>query len=175
MAIRLKERMGTARIRAREHELMRILFDGLKSIPNAVVLAGHVQDRLGILSFYFEDVHFNLVVRLLNDRYGIQVRGGCSCAGTYGHYLLHVDPMRSKSITDRIDAGDMTDKPGWVRLSIHPTTTDAEARDAVAALRDIALNAREWSNDYDYDAHANEFRYRGGARDIDVRPWFDIT
>jgi selenocysteine lyase/cysteine desulfurase len=175
MAIRLKERMSTARIRAREHELMSILLEGIRAIPGAVVLAGHIQDRLGILSFYFEDVHFNLVVRLLNDRYGIQVRGGCSCAGTYGHYLLHVDPMRSKSITDRIDAGDMTDKPGWVRLSIHPTTTDAEARDAVAALRDIALNAREWSNDYDYDAHANEFRYRGGARDIDVRPWFDIT
>jgi selenocysteine lyase/cysteine desulfurase len=174
MAIRLKERMGSARMRAREHELMSILLAGLKSIPNAVVLAGHIEDRLGILSFYLEDIHFNLVVRLLNDRYGIQVRGGCSCAGTYGHYLLHVDPKRSKSITDRIDAGDLTDKPGWVRLSIHPTTTDAEAHSAVEALRAIAANAHAWSNDYDYDPHANEFRFRGSAREVDVRPWFDI-
>ena len=69
------------------------------------LLAGHITDRLGIVSFYVEDLHYNLIVKLLNDRFGIQVRGGCSCAGTYGHYLLHVDPRRSGQITDKIDHG----------------------------------------------------------------------
>jgi selenocysteine lyase/cysteine desulfurase len=169
----LKATMGADRMRAREHELMAILLRRIKTIPSAVACRTHRRETRTCRSI--SRTHFNLIVRLFNDRYGIQVRGGCSCAGTYGHYLLHVDPMRSKSITDRIDAGDMTDKPGWVRLSIHPTTSDAEAHAAVDALREIAANAAEWAGDYDYDPHANEFRFRGGAPDIDVRPWFDIS
>lgn len=172
LAIRLKNQMDPARMLAREHELLANLLAGFRDIPGMVMLAGHTEDRLGILSFYLQDVHFNLVVRLLNDRYGIQVRGGCSCAGTYGHYLLHVDPMRSKSITDRIDAGDLTDKPGWVRLSIHPTTSDAEVELAITAVREIAVNATAWAKDYVYDAHANEFRFRGWTEEFDIRPWF---
>lgn len=172
-AIRLKEQMGADRIRARERELMSIVFDGLRDIPGVAILAGHIEERLGIVSFCIENVHFNLVVRLLNDRYGIQARGGCSCAGTYGHYLLHLDERRSKSITDRIDAGDQSDRPGWVRLSVHPTTTDAEARAAVSAIREIAARAPEWAADYAYDRHANEFRHRAAADEVDVAPWFE--
>jgi selenocysteine lyase/cysteine desulfurase len=66
------------------------------------------------------------VVKLLNDRFGIQARGGCSCAGTYGHYLLSIDRTRSAAIRDELLAGELWSKPGWVRLSVHPTMTDAE-------------------------------------------------
>ena len=95
LAVRLKESMGVERMLAREHEIVAALLGGLRSVPKLHLLAGHIDDRLGIISFYVEDLHYNLVVKLLNDRFGIQVRGGCSCAGTYGHYLLHVDPQRS--------------------------------------------------------------------------------
>jgi len=174
-AVRLKEEMGTARMRARERELLARLFAGLRDIPEVVILAGHIEERLGIVSFYLTNTHFNLVVRLLNDRYGIQVRGGCSCAGTYGHFLLHVDPQRSKSITDRIDSGDLSEKPGWVRLSIHPTTTDAEIDLAVRAVREIAANAPTWAADYDYDCHANEFRHRRAGEGVNVEAWFQTV
>ncbi|MDX1429358.1 MAG: aminotransferase class V-fold PLP-dependent enzyme, partial [Rhodothermales bacterium] len=104
LAIRLKERMGVDNITAREHELLPRAFEGLRKVPGLVILADdNEEERIGVVSFYIEDVHYNLVVQLLNDRFGIQVRGGCSCAGTYGHYLLHVDWHRSHRITDKID------------------------------------------------------------------------
>jgi hypothetical protein len=97
------------------------------------------------------------MVKLLNDRYGIQMRGGCSCAGTYGHYLLHVDPTRSKRISDKIDQGDFSLKPGWVRFSLHPTMTDKELDYILSAIEEIIINAKSWSQDYTYSSHTNEY------------------
>ncbi|MDZ7846599.1 MAG: hypothetical protein U5L96_07440 [Owenweeksia sp.] len=54
------------------------------------------RQRLGVISFYIDDLHYNVGVKMLNDRFGIQTRGGCSCAGTYGHYLLNVSPSRRR-------------------------------------------------------------------------------
>jgi selenocysteine lyase/cysteine desulfurase len=106
LSIRLKESMGVPALLAREEELSRSAFEGLRKIPGVRILADHLEDRLSILSFYVQDVHYNLMVKVLNDRFGVQVRGGCSCAGTYGHYLLHVDPIQSKHITDMISKGE---------------------------------------------------------------------
>ncbi len=96
-----------------------------------------------MVSFYIDDLHFNLGVKLLNDKFGIQTRGGCSCAGTYGHYLLNIDPGRSHHITDLIDKGDYSEKPGWIRVSLHPTMTDEE----VTILEKVLLNWQKitWS------------------------------
>ena len=116
LAIKLKNQMGVDKMLAREKELLKTAFARLKQIPSLHILAQDQEERLGIISFYIEDIHYNLMVKLLNDRFGIQMRGGCSCAGTYGHFLLHVDPTRSKRITDKIDQGDLSEKPGWVRF-----------------------------------------------------------
>lgn len=175
LCIRLKEAMGVANIQRREHELLDLVWDRLRSIPGVHVLADQQRDRLGIISFYIDDLHFNLAVRLLNDRYGIQTRGGCSCAGTYGHYLLHVSREHSRSITDRINLGDNTDKPGWVRLSLHPTTTDAEALRLVEAIAALAANHRTWAADYTHNSKNNEFTHHRdtGAIGRRVEAWFD--
>ena len=174
MAVRLKEQMGVANILAREHELRDILMPGLRAIPGVHLLADHLEERLGIFSFYVEDLHYNLLVRLLNDRFGVQVRGGCSCAGTYGHYLLSVDPNRSRAITEKIDSGDLSDKPGWVRLSIHPTTTDDEAHALVDAVRACVLNAAEWSKDYRYCNKRNEYVHPTDADGAETMlSWFE--
>ncbi|MED3563719.1 aminotransferase class V-fold PLP-dependent enzyme, partial [Bacillus xiapuensis] len=86
LCLNLKNRMGVQNILKREKELLGILLPQLERIPTFHILDGHIQNRLGIISFYIENIHYNLIVRLLNDRFGFQVRGGCSCAGTYGHY-----------------------------------------------------------------------------------------
>ncbi len=175
LAIQLKEQMGTEKIRHREEQLVRRLFAELKRIPRLVLLADGIEQRLGMFSFYFDSIHYNLVVRLLNDRFGIQARGGCSCAGTYGHYLLHMDHYSSKRITDRIDAGDLSSKPGWVRISIHPTTRDAEVEYLVNALKSIGEHYEEWVSDYSYDKLSNEYSYREiGSHDVTVEKWFDL-
>jgi selenocysteine lyase/cysteine desulfurase len=177
LAVRLKEAMDVDRMLGREHEIVGALFAGLRSMPRLHLLAGHLTDRLGIISFYVEDLHYNLVVKLLNDRFGVQTRGGCSCAGTYGHYLLHVDPQRSGRITDKIDHGDLSEKPGWVRLSIHPTTTDAEAQYLLGAIEAVVEKGADWAVDYSYSPITNEFshlRMPDNAPAI-VQGWFDLA
>ncbi len=175
LAIRLKEEMGVERIRAREEALVRRAFELLEQVPDLHILGGEHKERLGVFSFYIEGIHHNLVVRLLNDRFGIQVRGGCSCAGTYGHYLLNVDWELSHEITRRIDQGDLSLKPGWVRLSLHPTMTDEELEYIGQALMEVRKNASDWSADYCYDPHTNEYYYCGERPDVEsFRGWFDV-
>ena len=149
--------MGVRNILEREHEIINYLLPRLKSIEGVTVLADHITDRLGVLSFYVTGLHYNLGVKLLNDHFGIQVRGGCSCAGTYGHYLLHVDKAFSNSITSEINSGDLSRKPGWIRLSIHPTMTNEEVTYLYEAVREVAANHHTWGNNYAYNRHTNEF------------------
>jgi YD repeat-containing protein len=176
LAMQLKTAMGESAIRSREREIVPRALRELRRIPGVHVLANELEDRLAILSFYVEDLHYNLMVRLLNDRFGVQARGGCSCAGTYGHYLLHVDPTRSHAITDKIDRGDLSEKPGWVRLSFHPTTTDEELDHCLGAVREIVRHKAAWSEDYSYDPPTNEFRHRGGGGQLgeQVKGWFRL-
>lgn len=157
LAIRLKERIGTDRIRKREEELLQIAFPRLKAIPGVHILADQVTDRLGILSFYIDRVHYNYVVRVLSDHFGIQVRGGCSCAGTYGHYLLHVNKEYSHRITEKIDSGDLSEKPGWIRLSLHPVMSTQDLKFILDAIEAIATHPEKWQALYRYDVHTNEY------------------
>ena len=157
LCIKLKEQMGEENIKAREEELVKIVFNGLRKIEGLHILADNIEHRLGAISFYVDNIHYNLIVKLLNDRFGIQVRGGCSCAGTYGHYLLHVTPEQSQHITEKIDHGDLSEKPGWVRMSVHPTMTNDEIYLFCNAVREITEKITEWSKDYNYLSHKNEF------------------
>lgn len=158
LAIKVKDAMGVSYIEEREKELVKILFDGFSQIPNLHILGEKQKDRLCIISFYVLGLHHNLVVRLLNDYFGVQTRGGCSCAGTYGHILLDVDQLRSHEITDKIDQGDLTDKPGWIRASLHPTNTDEEAYFLVDSIKKVVENSEEWSKNYNFDSSTGEFK-----------------
>jgi selenocysteine lyase/cysteine desulfurase len=134
MCIRLKNEMAVETILAREAELVGLIFSRLSKLDRIHILAGDNKQRLGIVSFIVKGVHHNPVVQHLNDHYGIQVRGGCSCAGTYGHHLLGIDKAWSRRILDRLREGDLSAKPGWVRLSVHPTMTDAEVNYILDAI-----------------------------------------
>jgi len=161
LCIRLKEEMGVENIRRREEEMLEILFDRFSKIKNVEVLEGKFKKRLGVVSFIVEEAPYNLIVKMLNDRWGIQTRGGCSCAGTYGHMLLRVDKTRSYEILDRMRSGDLSCKPGWIRLSIHPTMTDAEIHWIMDAIESTASNFKEWTKAYAYDPASNEYRSIG--------------
>lgn len=174
LCIKLKEDMRTTNILAREEELVKIVFEQFSEIPEAHILASETEDRLGVISFFIEDIHYNLIVKLLNDRYGIQVRGGCSCAGTYGHYLLHVDPTRSSRITKRISKGDLSEKPGWVRMSLHPTMTNEELNQIISAIKEIIKHIDDWAKDYKYDVSTNEFQHISNEDlNLVVNKWFE--
>jgi selenocysteine lyase/cysteine desulfurase len=161
LCIRLKEEMGVAQLLRREEEMVEHIFDRLPEIPGVALLAATQRRRLGIVSFIVEHAHYNLIVKILNDRFGIQTRGGCSCAGPYGHWLLNIDETRSGAIRDSLLAGDMSCKPGWVRLSVHPTMTDDELDFILDAIEITVQRYEEWEKDYVYDAVGNEFVFRG--------------
>jgi selenocysteine lyase/cysteine desulfurase len=171
LCLNLKSKMGVNNILKREKEQLSLLFSHLEKFPEVHILAGNIKDRIGIVSFYIETIHYNLIVRLLNDRYGIQVRGGCSCAGTYGHYLLNIDKTTSKQITEKITHGDMSAKPGWVRFSIHPIMTDEEILTFIQAIREIIDNIDEWKKGYVYDSASNDYFYIDHIRE-DMSPFF---
>ncbi len=177
LAIVLKEQMGTGMIHRREQQLIEKAFDGLPAVPGLHILAPGIRERIGAISFYMDDLHYNLIVKLLSDRYGIQVRGGCACAGTYGHYLLEVTYDHSHRITEMINKGDLSMKPGWVRLSIHPTMTDEELDRVITALHEIRANAGEWEKDYTYNRRTNEFIHKNdtGAARKRVHSWFSFN
>ncbi len=174
LCVKLKEEISPEKMLQREEEILQIIWEGLDKLDNLHLLAGHIRERLGVVSFYIDGLHFNLAVRLLNDRFGIQVRGGCSCAGTYGHFLLHVDKNYSKSITDKINDGDLSEKPGWVRLSINPVMSNKEIHFIVQAITDLYNNFKDWGEEYTYDVHTNEFNHNSNldAETGLVNGWF---
>jgi selenocysteine lyase/cysteine desulfurase len=176
LAIQLKEKMGVKNILAREHELVDYIFTTLNTLPNLHILANQHQDRLGVISFYIDELHYNLGVKLLNDKFGIQTRGGCSCAGTYGHYLLHVDQETSNQLVCQIATGDLIQKPGWIRMSVHPTTTTEEIQYVCESILALAKNHNIWSADYEYNPKTNEFNHTS-ALSIEkerVNNWFTV-
>jgi selenocysteine lyase/cysteine desulfurase len=176
LAIQLKEKMGVQNILDREHELVEYIFAKLNQLPNLHILANQHQDRLGVISFYIDELHFNLGVKLLNDKFGIQTRGGCSCAGTYGHYLLHVDQETSHNLVCQISSGDLIQKPGWIRMSVHPTTTSAEIEFVCESIRLLSKNHLEWAKEYQYNPKTNEFLHKEvkSSEKERVAAWFTV-
>lgn len=166
--------MGIENMLDREHEIVDYIFESLGLVPNIKILAAQHKDRLGVVSFYIDDLHFNMGVKILNDRFGIQTRGGCSCAGTYGHFLLHVDQETSDKLIDEISLGDLIRKPGWIRMSIHPTTTSAEIEFVCESIKALAANHQQWALEYDYNKATNEFTHKKAVAVEDhlIDKWF---
>jgi selenocysteine lyase/cysteine desulfurase len=138
LCFELKSDMTTAKIRERERELADRCFQGLADIEGLTILEPRARKRLGIISFIVDGLHHDDVVKALNDRYGIQSRGGCSCAGPYGHRLLNVGRERSLQILDSLRSGNTRAKPGWVRISLHPTMTNDEVDLIVDSVKEIS-------------------------------------
>ncbi len=176
LCMKLKEEMGVKKILKREEEILAKVWKGMGKISNLHILAKHAKKRLGVVSFYIDNLHYNLGVKLLNDRFGIQTRGGCSCAGTYGHFLLNVDQETSNRIKGEILQGCNTQKPGWVRLSLHPTITTKELKFICDALKELSENIEDWSKDYDYHPIKNDYVHKTVApieKEL-VTSWFAV-
>ena len=165
LAIKLKDAMGVENIQQREAQISQYVMDNLAKNQHVVMLEPNIRQRLAIVSFYVPGAHYNLVVRLLNDKFGVQTRGGCSCAGTYGHILLKVDQDTSSKITQQIDSGDFAEKPGWIRASFHPTTSDKEVAFVVEAINQVTENLAAWSKEYRFNPASGDYEH--GKPEVD--------
>ncbi len=163
----LKDAVGVEVIQAREERLWRHALAEWEEEPGIEILGNHHADRLSIASFRIRCgkrfLHHNFVVAVLNDLFGVQSRGGCSCAGPYGHRLLHIDDGQSHGYDQHAAAGVHGVKPGWVRLNFNYFITDAVRDYLVEAVRLIARHGHRLLTDYTFDPKVGLWRHRGVA------------
>ena len=169
----VKDAVGTDSIRQREEQLWQHAFGRWQSNPNIEVL-GHPQARrLSIVSFRIRVagryLHHNYVVALLNDLFGIQARGGCSCAGPYGHRLLAIGPERSHAYRHEVGVGCEGVKPGWTRINFHYLVSDAVRDYLTDAVDLLARHGHRLLTDYRFDPHTGLWRHHTGLGDPPLR------
>ncbi len=162
----LKQAVGTDLIAAREEQLWRHVLRRWAGSPGIEVLGSHQAARLSIISFRIRHgtqyLHHNFVVALLNDLFGIQARGGCSCAGPYGHRLLAIGPARSHALREEIGHGCDGVKPGWTRVNLNYFISAATAGYIAAAVELIAADGYRLLPDYRFDPRTGLWRHAAG-------------
>ncbi len=167
MVFQLKEAVGTDTIREQEDRHLSRAVATWNEEP-AIELLGNLEaPRLSIVSFVVRSpsgryLHHNYVVALLNDLFGIQSRGGCSCAGPYGHRLLGIDIERSHEFEREIAGGCEGIKPGWVRVNFNYFVSDAVADYIVEAVRLVARDGWRLLGDYCFETATGLWRHRAG-------------
>ncbi|WP_052094834.1 aminotransferase class V-fold PLP-dependent enzyme [Pseudohaliea rubra] len=167
LVFRLQQAVGTDTIEAIEQARVRRVLDTLEAEPDIEILGGTGAERLAIFSLRFRhgasELHYGFVVALLNDLFGIQARGGCSCAGPYGHTLLGLDEDRSAALEAQVNAGLGALRPGWVRLNVNYFIDDAEVAYLLDALRLVARHGWRLLPSYRLDARAGLWKHRDGT------------
>ncbi|HET7350133.1 MAG TPA: aminotransferase class V-fold PLP-dependent enzyme [Marmoricola sp.] len=174
LVFQLKQAVGTETIRAAEERFLSRAVAAWREEPAIEILGNLEAERLSIISFVVRApsgkfLHHNFVVALLNDLFGIQSRGGCSCAGPYGHRLLGIDIERSHEYEREITGGCEGIKPGWVRVNFNYFLSDTVADYIVAAVRLVARDGWRLLGDYRFDTVTGRWTHREGVVEPPLR------
>jgi selenocysteine lyase/cysteine desulfurase len=166
LAFRLKESVGVETIRGLEHDFIRRAIESWSRNPNIEILGNPEAERLSIVSFVIHHgdriLHHNFVVAVLNDLFGIQARGGCSCAGPYGHRLLGIDVETSTRFEEVIATGCEVIKPGWVRVNFNYFISEEEFEFILESVHMVADQAWRLLPSYTYEIETAIWRHRDG-------------
>jgi selenocysteine lyase/cysteine desulfurase len=165
LVLQLKQAVGADVIRARETDFVRRAIESWASHPHIQILGNLGADRLAIVSFEVRRpggrrLHHNFVVGVLNDLFGIQARGGCSCAGPYGHRLLDIDLDTSHEFEREILHGCEGIKPGWTRVNFNYFIGEDTFRYVVEAVHLIASYGYRLLPEYSFDPLTGLWRHR---------------
>jgi selenocysteine lyase/cysteine desulfurase len=163
LAFWVKEQFGANEIERRERRLARAAIERLRAHPRLHLLGSHDAARLSVVSFVVRNgtsyLHPRFVVRLLNDLFGIQSRGGCACAGPYGHRLLGIDEHMSAAYRGQIHAGYEGIKPGWTRVNFNYFIDDDEFEFLLDAVEFVADHGAAFLPVYDFDWHTGAWTH----------------
>jgi selenocysteine lyase/cysteine desulfurase len=170
----LKDAVGVDTIRAVEADFLSRALAAWKEHPNIQVLGNPEAERLSILSFVVKRpggkyLHHNAVVAILNDLFGIQSRGGCSCAGPYGHRLLGIDIETSHEYEREIARGCEGIKPGWVRVNFNYFISEAVFRYIVQAVELVADYGWKLVPQYRFSIESGLWRHENGPVEPPLR------
>ncbi len=174
LVFQLKEAVGVETIRSREERFLQRAVRAWRDEAGIEILGNLDAPRLSIVSFVVRSpsgshLHHNYVVALLNDLFGIQSRGGCSCAGPYGHRLLGIDLERSHEFEREITGGCEGIKPGWVRVNFNYFLSDVVADYVVEAVRMVARDGWRMLGDYTFCPDTGMWRHRRGVVEPPLR------
>jgi selenocysteine lyase/cysteine desulfurase len=163
LVVSLQQQVGIHVIETRERDMARYVMQRLQAIPGLQILGSPDAERLPIFSLRFwhqgRELHYGFIVSLLNDLFGIQVRGGCSCAGPYAHHLLGLTSRQSKAIETAVSQGASIMRPGWVRLNFNYFIDDEERDFLLNALELVAREGWRLLPFYRYDRLSGVWRY----------------
>jgi selenocysteine lyase/cysteine desulfurase len=174
LAFQLKQAVGIDVIRAHEDAYLRRAVEAWKDEPNLEILGNLDSERLSIVSFVIKApsgryLHHNYLVALLNDLFGIQSRGGCSCAGPYGHALLGIDLAQSQLFAEEIRHGCEGIKPGWVRVNFNYFISEAVFSYVVEAVKLVARDGWRLLGDYRFDPATGLWKHHHGPVEPPMR------
>lgn len=163
LALDLKAKLGVEEIERQEHEWVVKAMSRFSSNPNIDVLGDNDPNtRIGILSFNIRAeygyLHPRFVVVLLNDLFGIQARGGCSCAGPYGHRLLRIDDVKSEKFRQAISSGKAGVKPGWARINLHYLIEEEDLEFILDAIEFVGTYGKYFLGDYRFDVYSGKWQ-----------------
>jgi len=172
----LQRKVGPSRIRDIELQHSEEIIERLGSIPNLELLGSLDNERLPIISFRIRAgsryLHYGFVTALLNDLFGIQARGGCSCAGPYAHSLLKLDLDTSRDICRLVESGHGIYRPGWTRFSVNYFTPHEEIEYILSAIELIAEHGHKMLNQYKVSDSSGMWHVDGFRRQLtNLDPW----
>ncbi len=174
LVFQLKQAVGAATIQTHEEALLERAVHAWQAEPTIEILGNLDARRLSIVSFVVrapsgDYLHHNFVVAVLNDLFGIQTRGGCSCAGPYGHRLLGIGLEESHRFEEQIAGGCEGIKPGWVRVNFNYFLGDEVADYIIEAVRLVARDGWRLLGDYHFDTTSGLWRHRDGPAEPPLR------
>ena len=180
LVFKLQQEVGTEAIEAREESLVSKVLGRWSQHPAIRILGNPALPRLSIISLQIqrgeEQLHYAFVVALLNDLFGIQARGGCSCAGPYGHSLLDIDAESSRALDAEVQRGNSVLRPGWVRLNFNYFLDEETVDYLVQAMEWVAEHGWRMLSHYRYQADSGIWVFRGERVELPVSlADFDIT
>jgi len=169
LVFQLKDAVGAKRIRALEERFIKEAIASWSQNSAIEILGNHDADRLSIVSFVVKHggqyLHHNFVVSVLNDLFGIQSRGGCSCANPYGHALLSIDDEHSAEISREVGLGCEGIKPGWIRVNFNYFISDAVFEFITEAVHLVATHGWKLLPWYRFDTKTAEWIHVDGRGD----------
>lgn len=174
LVFQLKEAVGVDVIQEHERDLLTRAMEAWDAHPSIQILGNPAAERLSIVSFVVQladgrYLHHNAVVAILNDLFGIQARGGCSCAGPYGHHLLGIDNETSAEYETEILRGCEGIKPGWVRVNFNYFIDDEAFEYIVNAVALVAEYGDRMLPQYNFDPLTGLWRHRNGPVEPPLR------
>ena len=174
LVFHLKQSVGVDVIRAHEEDFLRRAIASWSEHPNIEILGNLHAHRLSIVSFVIRRpggryLHHNLVVAILNDLFGIQSRGGCSCAGPYGHRLLGIDVELSNEFQTEIARDAKASNPGGCGSTSTTSSPEAVFSYIVEAVELIADHGYRLIEDYHFEQDTGLWRHRRGPVEPPLR------